>query len=70
MASESLSTSHSERKTPSLTSSIYSEIQNLREEIAENIQTPTTKISKHSDKQHPESPEVQDLIHKLKGFSL
>ena len=70
MASKSLSTSHSESKTPSLTSSISSEIQNPREEIAENIQTPTTKISKHSDKQQPESPEVQDLIHKLKGFSL
>ena len=53
MASKSLSTSHSESKTPSLNSSISSEIQNPREEIAENIQTPTTKILKHSDKQNP-----------------
>ena len=44
MASKYLSTGHSESKTPSLTSSISSEIQNPREEIAENIQTPTTKI--------------------------
>ena len=58
MASKSLSTGHSESKTPSSTSSISSKIQN------------TTNISKHLDKQSPESPEVQDLIHKLKGFSL
>ena len=70
MASKSLSTGHSESKTPSSTSSISSEIQNPREEIAKNIHTPTTKISKYSDKKSPESPEVQDLIHKLKGFSL
>jgi len=70
MASEYLSTGHSESKTPSLTSSISSELQNPIEGIEKNIQTPTTKISKQSDNQTPESPEVQDLIHKLKGFSL
>ena len=62
MASKSSSTCHSERKNPSLTSSIYSELQNPREGIEKNIQTPTTKVSKQSDKQPPESPEVQDLI--------
>ena len=58
MASKSLPTSHSESKTPSSTSSISSEIENPIEETAKNIHTPTTKISKHSDKQSPKSPEV------------
>ena len=66
MASKSLSTGHSESKTPSLTSSISSELQNPGEGIEKSIQTPTTKISKKSDNQNLESPEVQDLIHKLK----
>ena len=70
MVSKSLYTCHSERKKPSSNSSISSELPNPREEIEKNIQTPTTRVLKHSDNQPPESPEVQDLIHKLKGFSL
>ena len=70
MASKSLYTGHSESKTPSSTSSISSKLQNPSEEIENNIQTPTTNVSKQSDNQPLESPEVQDLIHKLKGFSV
>ena len=70
MESKSLPTSHSESKTPSLTSSISSKLQNPIERIEKNIQTPTTKISKQSDNKNHESPKVKYLIHKLKRFSL
>ena len=65
MESKSKSIGHSKRNSPSSPSLISSTSQITREEIDRDIQTPTTKVSNQLDNQPPESPEIQDLVHKL-----